>query len=147
MSLVGTFQSRGCVRGATWVVFLSLIKHLCQNTELVLTEHRALSRAELVLTATSSHQIYTCTHSETTPELIAGSWTHIMSTLNAKKMTVSLPSIELCANTGTLGSEQLENIRGLKQTFGSSGPNSSMVALKTAFKTNASNIQKKQSYM
>lgn len=100
-----------------------------------------------MLTATSSHQIYTCTHLETTPELITGSWTDIMSTLNAKKMTVSLPSSELCANTGTLRTEQLENIRGLKQTFGSSGPILSVVALKTAFKTNASNIHKKQSYM
>lgn len=105
MSLVGTFKSCGYVRAATCAVFLSLIKHLCQNIELVLTEHTALSRAELVLTATSSHQIYTCTHSETTPELIARIWTHIMSTLNAKKMTISLPSCELCANTGTLGTE------------------------------------------
>ena len=61
----GTFQSCGCVWGTTCAVFLSLIKHLCQNIELVLTEHRALSQAELVLTATSSHQIYTCIHSET----------------------------------------------------------------------------------
>lgn len=70
-----------------------------------------------------------------------------MSTLNAKKITVSLPSRELCANTGTQGTEQLENIRGLKQTFGSSGPISSVVALKTAFETNGSNIHKRQSYM
>lgn len=121
-----------CVRGTTCAVFLSLIKHLCQNIELVLTEHRALSRAELVLTATSSHQIYTCTHLETTPELIAGSWTHIASALKAKKMTTSLPSSELCANTGTPGSEQLENVRGLRRAFGSSGTISSAVLLKNA---------------
>lgn len=51
--------------------FLSLIQHLCQNLELVLTEHTVLCRSELVLTTTSSHHVYTCTHSETTPELIA----------------------------------------------------------------------------
>lgn len=30
---------------------------------------------------------------------------------------MSLPSSELCANTGTLGSEQLENVRGLRKAL------------------------------
>lgn len=67
-SLVWIFQSCCCVRGCA--VFLSLIKHLCQNIELLLTEQRALNRSKLMLTAISSHQIYTCTTSETTPEPI-----------------------------------------------------------------------------
>lgn len=50
-------------------------------------------------------------------------------------------------DTGTLGCEQLENIRGSRQAFGSSGPILSMVALKTAVKINEGNIHKKQSYM
>lgn len=40
LSLVGSFESR--VRVDTCVVFLSLIKHLCQTVELVLTGRRAL---------------------------------------------------------------------------------------------------------
>lgn len=42
LSLVGTFESHGFVRVDTCAVFLSLIKHLCQNAALVLTAHRAL---------------------------------------------------------------------------------------------------------
>lgn len=124
------FRSRGCVGGATCAVFLSLIEHLCQAIELVLTEHRALSGAELALTDTSSHQIYPCTHSETTPEVIAGSWTH-----NAKKITMSMPSRVLCANSGTLASEPLDNKISLRKAFCSSGPLLSIVALKMAFQT------------
>lgn len=68
MSAVETFQSYGYESGSACAVFFvlvffqSLIKHLCKNIELVLTEHKALCRAEVVLTATSPHQIYTCTH-------------------------------------------------------------------------------------
>lgn len=42
LSLVGMFKSHGCVTADTCAVFLSLIKHLCQKVELVLTGHRAL---------------------------------------------------------------------------------------------------------
>lgn len=74
---VETFQS--ChLSEALPVLFLSLIKYLCQNMELLLTEHKALCRVELVLTATSSHHIYTCTYSLTTSELIGVTWNHIM---------------------------------------------------------------------
>lgn len=80
-------------------VFLSIIKHLCQKVELVLTERSALSWAELVLTATSSQQIYTCTHSETTPELIAKSWTHMTMSLAPIKLQPRVPS-ELGSSEG-----------------------------------------------
>lgn len=146
-SLVEAFQYHGCDRGTTCAVFFNLIKHLCQNIGLVLTEHRALSRAEIVLTATSSHQIYTCTHSETTPEPIAGrfwptsrrplhQWNKHES--NLKEPRATMMAVNSCEKSQVC-------------TFGSRGPVLKVTTAKRwdwgQWRQMQSDINKRQSYM
>lgn len=70
-----------CSRNYLCCVFKSNQAPLSEHRACVLTEHKTLCRIELVLTDTSSHQIYTCTYSETTTELIGRSFIHIIWTL------------------------------------------------------------------
>lgn len=58
------FNPMTLFEGIPGLSFLSLIKHLCQSPEPVLTEHAVLSPLELVLTTTSCHQVRACAGSE-----------------------------------------------------------------------------------